>query len=422
MWKEFVLNQFLKKDDNLTFVEYTNHDIDYQKINNLYIHIPFCRNICPYCPYYKEKYDISKAEKIGNSILKEIELHAENLKGKSIDSLYIGGGTPTLMNKTLIHAIDLLKSYCTIDKIAIETNPEEINEKVLSELDQMGCNLISLGIQDFNQNYLNKIGRKYSIETALNAIESVKKRNFETINIDLIFAFPDQSLQELDKSLEKAIDCHVDQITLYPLFTFPYSSIGQFNKLNKVILPNSTQRKRFYYHICKKLKDHGYQQISVWGFLKNGKTKYSSVTRDYYLGFGPSAATFTGKQFLFNTFNLEHYQNQIDLGKKPYSIILNVSENLEKLFWLYWRFYETVIPLKDYETKFRSDFKKNFRKMIIVLKALGYIENVNGSISLNRKGIHHIHLIQNHFALSYVNQIWSESHRTTKPNEINLNE
>ena len=336
MWKKIILNQFLKKDDNLTFVKYTNQDIDYQKINNLYIHIPFCRKMCPYCPYYKEKYEISKAEKIGNSIVKEIKLQAKNLKGRRIDSVYIGGGTPTLMNKTLIHAIDLLKSYCTIDKIAIETNPDEINEKVLSELDQMGCNIISLGIQDFNQKYLNKIGRKYSVETALNAIKSVKYRNFETINIDLIFAFPDQSLEELDKSLDIAINCNVDQITLYPLFTFPYSSIGQFKKLNKVILPNSIQRKRFYYYICKKLKDNGYQQISVWGFLKNGKTKYSSVTRDYYLGIGPSAATFTGKQFLFNTFNLQHYQNQIDLGKNPYSIILNVSENLRKLFWLYW--------------------------------------------------------------------------------------
>ena len=144
------------------------------------------------------------------------------------------------------------------------------------------------------------------------------------------------------------------------------------------------------------------------------------MTRDYYLGIGPSAATFTGKQFLFNTFNLQHYQNQIDLGEKPYSIILNVSENLRKLFWLYWRFYETVIPLKAYETKFRSDFKKDFRKMMIVLKALGYTKNVNGSIILNRKGIHRIHLIQNHFALSYVNQIWSASNSTSKPNEINL--
>ena len=97
---------------------------------------------------------------------------------------------------------------------------------------------------------------------------------------------PDQSLEELDKSLDIAINCNVDQITLYPLFTFPYSSIGQFKKLNKVILPNSIQRKRFYYYICKKLKDNGYQQISVWGFLKNGKTfailaKGASKTKKY---------------------------------------------------------------------------------------------------------------------------------------------
>lgn len=420
MWKRIIRNQFLKKEDNLTFVKYTNQDIDYKNINNLYIHIPFCRNICPYCPYFKEKIVNSKAEKIGDLILKEIQLHCENLRGKRIDSLYIGGGTPTLMNTTLKAAIDLLKSICTIDKIAIETNPEEINETVLNELEQMGCNLISLGIQDFNQKYLNQIGRKYNVETALNAIKDVKKRNFKTVNIDLIFAFPGQSILELDKSLKKAIECNVDQITLYPLFTFPYSSIGQCKTSKKVILPNSVQRKKFYYHICEKLKNQGYKQISVWGFLKNGKTKYSSVTRDYYLGFGPSAATYTGKQFLFNSFNFEHYQNQIESGEKPHSIILNVSKNLEKLFWLYWRLYETTIPLKDYEKKFKSNFKKEYRKMIFALKVLGYIENCKASIALNKKGIHRIHLLQNHFALNYVNQIWTESTRTSKPMEIKL--
>lgn len=420
MWKKIIRNQFLKKDENLTFVEYSNQDIDYNKINNLYIHIPFCRNTCQYCPYFKEKYECSKAENIGISLLKEIEIHYNNLKGKKIDSLYIGGGTPTLMNGTLKKAIDLLKAYCTIEKIAIETTPEEINESTLTDLEQMGCNLISIGIQDFNQKHLDQIGRRYSVSNALKAIENVKKSCFETVNIDLIFAFPGQTISELDESLNKAIECNLDQITLYPLFTFPYSSIGQFSKSSKVIMPNIARRKRFYYHICEKLKDSGYNQISVWGFLKNEKAKYSSVTRDYYLGLGPSAATYTGKQFLFNSFSLEQYQELIEAGEIPYSIIMNVSEDLEKLFWLYWRFYETAIPLKAYKKKFSSDLNKDFRKMIFALKIFGFTENVNGSIALNKKGIHRIHLLQNHFALNYINQIWSKSIKSPKPKEIVL--
>jgi len=236
----------------------------------------------------------------------------------------------------------------------------------------------------------------------------------------LIFAYPEQTIEELDETLNIAIESQVDQITLYPLFTFPYSSIGRFNKLKKVILPNGRKRKRFYYYICEKLKDQGYQQISVWGFLKKGRTKYSSVTRDYYLGLGPSAATYTGNQFLFNSFNLEHYSDQIRQGKHPYSIIMNVSENLEKLFWLYWRLYETVISTTDYRQKFKSEFKSDFKKLTYTLRILGYTKKKNDKLVLNKKGIHRIHLLQNHFALNYINKIWTENTRQIKAEEIKL--
>jgi len=384
------------------------------------MHIPFCRTICPYCPYFKKKFSKAKVVKFSTSLLKEIELHREHLTGKKIDSLYIGGGTPTLMNTTLLKAIKTLKSFCSIEKIAIETNPEEINKHVLQELREMGCNLISLGIQDFNKKYLNLIGRQYSPDTALDAIRNTKAAGFETVNIDLIFAYPGQSLKELNDTLDKAIACDVDQITLYPLFTFPYSSIGKFNRAKKIILPNAVQRKRFYFKIIEKLNANGYHQISVWGFLKSGRTKYSSVTRDYYLGLGPSAATYTGKQFLFNSFNLAYYQKQIDLRKLPYSLIMNVSENLKKLFWIYWRFYETAIPLKAYKQLFRSEFKKDFGKILFALRILGYAKNSDERITLNKKGTHRIHLWQNYFALNFVNQIWSISHEKSNPKLIQL--
>ena len=420
MWKKIIRNCFLEKDDDLVFKEFNNQVVDYSKINNLYIHIPFCRTTCPYCPYFKVKFTPDKVEIIEQALIREIELHSQHISGKRFDSLYIGGGTPTLMNKGLRKAIELLESLCTIDKIAVETNPDEINDKVLNELEQIGCKLISLGIQDFNQKYLDQIGRNYSFQTACKAIHQVKERKFETINIDLIFAFPGQTLLELDSSLKIAMETGVDQITLYPLFTFPYSTIGKFNHLKKVKLPNASKRRELYYHIYDTLKSNGYKQISVWGFLKDGKIKYSSVTRDYYLGFGPSSATYTGKQFLFNSFSIEHYAKQINQNRLPFSTVMQVSSNLERLFWLYWRFYETVIPLELYSQKFQSDFRVDFKNFIGVLKLMGYTEKSNEEIVLNKKGVHKIHLLQNHFALNYVNQIWSESSINPKPHEIAL--
>jgi len=420
MFKKFLLSQFLESNDELRFIKYASQKVDYDSIKHLYVHIPFCRNKCPYCPYFKEKYHPVLAKRLEDSLLCEIDLHAENLTGKNIESLYIGGGTPTLLNGTLSKVIGRLKQFCSIKKIAIETNPEDVNEALLSELEQMGCNLLSLGIQDFNQQNLSKIGRKYSVERALNCIDSARKRNFETLNIDLIFAYPEQSISQLNESLERAIESNVEQITMYPLFTFPYSTVGEFKTGKKVTLPNSFQRKKFYYHIYEKLLENGYEQISVWSFKKGSSTKYSSVTRDNYLGLGPSAATYTGKQFLFNSFSLEQYHKQIAEGKKPYSIMMNISKNLEKLFWLYWRLYETSIPIGDYEEKFNSDFKGDFKKLIFVMKMFGYTKDLNGSLHLNKRGVHYIHLLQNHFALNYVNQIWSTSTKVTIPKEIVL--
>ncbi len=420
LWKKTVNRYFLEKEDKLLFERYSGEAVDYEKVDNLYLHIPFCRNKCPYCPYFKEKYEAKKAEAIGESLLNEIKLHADNLAGKKIASLYIGGGTPTLMNDYLLNSIEHLRAECSIDKIALETNPEEITEKLLDELEEMGCGLISLGIQDFNQKYLNMIGRKYTVAQALKGIELTKRRNFETINIDLIFAYPGQTKEELDATLMKAINSGTNQITLYPLFTFPYSSIGKYNKTNKVILPSSDVRKRFYYHICETLFRNGFQQQSVWSFSNKTGEKYSSVTRDYFLGLGPSAATYTGKEFLFNTFSLDEYSEKTDRGETPFALKMNVSDNLEKLFWLYWRLYETKIPLNEYRKRFGSEFRKDYKLFTLAMKHMRFSRVEEETLKLNRRGIHYIHLLQNHFALNYVNQIWSRNIDGELPEEIRL--
>ncbi|HOA07374.1 MAG TPA: radical SAM protein [Spirochaetota bacterium] len=423
--KEFVKNVFLRcfclsKEDSLSFTKYTGENVDYSKIDNLYIHIPFCKNLCPYCPYYKEKYSIEKADEFSKYLLKEISLHKNNLEGKNIDSLYIGGGSPSLLVNTLEKAIRLLKTYCCIKNIAIEVNPEDINNEILSSLRQMNCNLISIGIQDFHRNHLSAIGRNYNSETALAAIHSAKKSSFDTVNIDLIFALPGQTLSDLDHSLDLAISSNPDQITTYPLFTFPYSSVGKFNKINSVIFPNSLKRKKFYFYICEKLSNNGYQQISVWSFAKKGHIKYSSVTRNYFLGIGPSAATYNGKYFLFNFFDINSYQNQVKLKKNPYALVLKLSNKLEKLYWLYWKLYETKIPLQEYKRLFSSNLLSDFKLFFILIRIMGYAKIENEIIHISRKGIHRIHLLQNSFSLNFINKVWSDNYNNPNPKGTNL--
>lgn len=420
IFKQWVLKQLLDSGDTMTFRKYRDEPLDLTGVDNIYIHVPFCRNKCPYCPYFKELYYEQQAGFFAESLLREIELHKGWLKGKEIKSLYIGGGTPTLLNKYLIRAIDRLRELCTLQTVALETTPQEINNRVTVELGRMGCHMISLGVQDFNPKYLDFLGRKYSVPDVFRAINKLEQLNFRNFNIDLIFAMPGQTMAELDHTLQIAVDTGANQLTLYPLFTFPYSVIGKSRGLSHVKMPNGQTRKQMYFHIRDTLTSKGYEQVSVWSFLKGKTLKYSSVTRDKYLGLGPSAGTYTGKQFLFNTFNIKEYIAITMRGQLPGSYIMDVSPRLERLFWIYWRLYETKIPLNSYNIRFGSDFMKGYGKWTRILEHLGYASRTEDQIALTKKGIHRIHLLQNHFALEYINRIWTAGTMENPPEEIPL--
>ena len=138
-------------------------------------------------------------------------------------------------------------------------------------------------------------------------------------------------------------------------------------------MPDSEIRRRMYYHIYDTLLANGYEQVSVWGFLKGGKGKYSSVTREQYLGLGPSAGTYTGKQFLFNTFNMEKYISGPVQDQLPYEYIMDVTPHMERLFWVYWRLYETVIPREVYRQRFDRDFTEDFKSLLYGAEMMKYM-------------------------------------------------
>jgi coproporphyrinogen III oxidase-like Fe-S oxidoreductase len=417
--KKRLLKHWLSSDGRLVFSRYNGQSIDTQGIDNLYLHIPFCRNTCPYCPYYKEKYNKEKAVRFEQALLAEIGQHAPWLTGKTMQSLYIGGGTPTLLNDLLCQAVDTLREVCTIEHVALETNPEEMIPETISTLQHIGCNLLSLGIQDFHQKHLDLLGRTYTPDLARKAIDKALDLGFETVNLDFIFAYPGQTMQELDETLRQAVATQAQQLTFYPLFTFPYSTVGRFRKLEKVVMPSRNLRKRMYYHLCQTLTASGYRQISVWSFYKGTGTKYSSVTRDRFLGLGPSAGTYTGKQFLFNTFNMEQYLTHTP-DRLPFAYMMDVPPALERLFWVYWRLYETTIPIDNYKTLFDRDFNHDFKSWVWACRLAGICTKSENGLQLTKKGIHQIHLLQNHFALDFINKIWSSCTETPVPEKVTL--
>lgn len=417
--KNFIRN-FLSHQSDYTFKASNEFSIDPSKTYGLYLHIPFCTNNCPYCPYYKTTYDKTKITPFLKALDNEVILTKKLLKEKPLSSLYIGGGTPTLLDEQLIDIIKTIQHHFTIqEEIAIETSPADLNDKKLRMLQQNGVNSLSIGIQSLNEESLKTIGRTYTTKTAHQSLEKLTTTDFDTINIDMMFALPKQSQNDLKDDLKDLLTYQPQQITYYPLFTFPYTTVGRYKKLNKTKMPTFSTRRKMYTLICKTLKKAGYHQSSVWSFQKTQTKKFSSVTRDYYIGLGPSAATYSGQQFYFNTFNFTDYLKTAT--KKPVILKMDVNTYMEKLFWLYWRFYETTIPKDSYKTLFDSTLEKDFTSILLFLRVFRFIEKEDkNQIQLNFRGIFYTHLIQNIYALDYINKIWAQCQNDSLPEKISL--
>lgn len=387
---------------------------------DLYIHIPFCKNKCPYCPYNKIMYDKNLIEPYLKAILAEIEQHYNRLGRIKITSIYIGGGTPTNLIDELGVILGRIRDrFIITGDVCIETNPSEINEEIVNKLIKYGINLVSLGVQSFNNKYLQLIGRNYKASILYPVIELLLSSNFKSINIDLMFALPGQTVREVVLDLKKAINSGVGQITLYPLFTFPYSTVGKYLNLKSVKMPNIITRKSMYYTIHNFCTDNGFKRVSVWGFIRDNVPRYSSVTRDNYIGFGAGAGSHISKAFYLNTFSVKEYIKSCLNNKLPVALKMDFTDSMNRYYWLYWRLYDTYIPKKQLFELF-SKKDKNIQLLLWLIRTFKLGKEDTEKVCLSERGAFWLHLVQNYFVLNYINKIWSIAMKEPWPNEIKI--
>lgn len=397
-------------------------DIKFPRIDkiDLYIHIPFCKNNCPYCPYNKIKYDKSLVGPYLKAILIEIEQYYNRLGRIDVSSIYIGGGTPTNLVDELGVILGRIRDrFIITGNICIETTPSDLNKETVSKLVSYGINLVSLGVQSFNNEYLQLIGRNYKASILYPVIALLLSSNFKSINIDLMFALPGQTVKEVILDLKKAINSGVNQVTLYPLFTFPYSTVGKYLNLKRVKMPNIITRKSMYYAIHDFCINNGFKRVSVWGFIRNDVPRYSSVTRDNYIGFGAGAGSHISKTFYLNTFSVKEYIKNCFNEKLPVALKMDFTDSMTRYYWLYWRFYDTYIPKGQlFELFGKND--KNIKLLLWLINILKLGEEDTENIFLSKRGAFWLHLIQNYFVLNYIDKIWSVAMKKPWPDEIRI--
>ncbi len=386
----------------------------------LYLHIPFCRSLCPYCPYDRIAYDVDMAEPYARAVLAELAGYPHGTCRIRSPSLYIGGGTPTTMLDQLGPMIAVFREVFDITgEVGLETTVGDITPTVAGRLRDFGVDVLSLGVQSFDDGMLRAIGRTYDGDLARKAVITAQAAGFRSLNIDLMFCLPEQTVQDVLRDLEIAVQLDADQVTCYPLFSFPYSIAGNMQGLPELLLPPLRERHAMYHAIHAFFVSHGYQRVSVWGFKKGCGPRYSSVTRDDYLGFGAGAGSHVQGLSWFNTFSVPEYMAACGAGRSPAALSMAFTPAMERSLWLYWRLYETSVDRRDLWNHFPEDRGK-IRLLLETARCTGLIRTAEDRLDLTERGSFWIHLLQNEVALRAVDRIWGTCLRKAWPDRIQL--
>ena len=386
---------------------------------DVYVHIPFCHSLCPYCPYNRVLYDAALASDYLRALHCEIDRYHDRLGSIRIGSIYIGGGTPTTLIDDLAPIIEHLReSFRHEGPVAVETTPEDLDRANTRKLREAGIDLLSVGVQSFDDRYLKLIGRRHRSDILPGVIERVLAAGFDTVNLDLMFALPGQTTEEALADLDAALDMGAKQVTLYPLFTFPYSAAGRHLQLTGVELPRLRARRQMYRAIHEDAVARGYERVSVWGFKKATTPRYSSVTRNDYIGLGAGAATCLPGVFYFNTFSVPAYTQRCLQHESPASLYLDLGASILRFYWLYWRLYETRVPKDGFAARFAED--AGIRWLMWLAIRLHLIDDDDSEYALTERGAFWIHLMQNYYVLNYIDKVWSRSMREAWPGRIQL--
>lgn len=385
---------------------------------SLYLHVPFCRNCCPYCPYTKVPYDEALVEPYTQAARAEVDWWADAIGPAEITSVYIGGGTPTLALGSVASVLARVRErFRLVGDVCIETNPVDVDDATVRQLHDAGVALVSLGVQSFRPENLALIGRRYEPSVAEHALELLAQSGFASVNADIMFALPGQAASDVTADLARAEQLGANQLTTYPLFTFPYTTVGEYLRLTHVRMPDLRARRAHYRAISEWCAEHGFERVSVWGFKRGAVPRYSSVTRDGYVGVGPGAGSHLPGGFVLNTFDLDSWIRATCEGRTAIALYMPFAGEMSGWWWLYWRFYDTRIPLNDLDAALGRDAPKA-RRWLKAVEHAGLAVRHDGYTELTEPGAFWLHLAQNYFALSYVNTLWTQARREPWPQAV----
>ncbi len=375
----------------------------------IYIHIPFCAKKCNYCDFISFENKNNMIEEYINALKKEIEEF--DFSKYEVTTIYLGGGTPSYIKENyIVEILELIKNKISTNKtkwddieITIEVNPGTVTKEKLKAYKNIGINRLSIGLQSTNDKLLKQIGRIHNYEEFLNTYNLAKKIGFNNINVDLMIALPNQTIEDIKESLEKIVSLDPNHISVYSLIVEEETLIAQQLEEGKIELPSDDEERRMYWYVKDFLELSGYNHYEISNFSKNGKESKHNLNcwnQEEYIGFGLASHSYIDGIRFCNISNLEKYIeniNNLDFNKNKIIEEKQTKEDMEKEFMMLGFRKIEGVDISKFKEKYLENPIFLYRKELDKLVKEGLIEVDLNNIKLTNKGLDLANLVFEEF-------------------------
>ena len=356
----------------------------------LYVHVPFCESLCPFCSFHRVQYREEKSRVYFEMLRREIRLYRD--RGFTFGDVYVGGGTPTVNPRELIETLRLIRSCWPIRTLSVETNPNHLRPQVLDALQGAGVNRLSVGVQSFDDTLLRAMRRyePYGGGAQIAARLAAIRGRFPTLNVDMIFNFAAQSLQSLERDLAMVRELEVSQVSFYPLMTAASTSRRMEKQLG---VAEPGREFEFYGRILERLRPD-YQPSSAWCFSRaapgGGPRPIDEYVtqQDDYVGVGSGAFSYVGGRMYSTTFSLNRYRERIEAGESGITgcKVLTLRQRMRYDFLV--RLFGLSLPHAFIAAKYGRSFWWRMAPELAAMRLIGATRCDTDAIRLTERGMY----------------------------------
>lgn len=315
----------------------------------LYAHVPFCETLCPYCSFNRFVFNEKRTVNYFKNLRQEMRMVSD--LGYNFESLYVGGGTPTIIVEELVETIELAKQLFDINEVSCETNPNHLTPVVLNQL-KGRVDRLSVGVQSFDDGLLKQMSRYDRFGSGQEILEKIQSSVgiLPSLNVDMIFNFPSQSEDILRKDIEMIIASGADQTTFYPLMSSPSVEKSLVKSVGKV----DYRREAGFYQIIQEELGKEFTARSAWTFSRGRSALIDEYIVQYeeYLAVGSGSFSYLGGELFVNTFSVNEYNDFIQSGRMS----VNATHQFSKKDRMLYRFMMELFDLKLNKKRFKEDF------------------------------------------------------------------